>query len=379
MALILIVEDDAVIRLLIATVLRKEGHKVLTAEDGRAGLELVRQSRPDLVISDVRMPSMDGFAMLEALRADPSLTTTPVVFLTSLQQRSHLRIGMTSGADDYITKPFQPWELRDAVAAQLRRRNTLEEAQKQSVEAEMERALAEQKQHLASLYEERLVFELSGQWPSADPASQDEQYSSATVLFANVLNYAGLAEKLSCAELRDVVRKFYQNASDTVHLFGAQHIQFVGEGLMVVFVDSADGIPLSHGFRAARAALGLIDAAKRVQQFLTSRFPHRDLPDFEVNVALNSGPVELAKLEDPIFNEKQILPLGDTVNVALLLQAQMYKWGWKIAASVSTLGHLEGAVTTRGRKLISLPRRDAPVDAAELVDLAVNSRVRALA
>ena len=68
------------------------------------------------------MPEMDGFAMLPALRADPDLLAIPVDFLTFLQERAHMRIGMTSGADDYITKPFWPFEPREAAAAQRNRR-----------------------------------------------------------------------------------------------------------------------------------------------------------------------------------------------------------------------------------------------------------------
>ena len=68
------------------------------------------------------MPEMDGVAMLQSLRVDPDLLAIPVVLLTSLQERAHMRIGMTSGADDYITKPFWPVEPREAAAAQLNRR-----------------------------------------------------------------------------------------------------------------------------------------------------------------------------------------------------------------------------------------------------------------
>ena len=68
------------------------------------------------------MPKMDGFAMLQALRADPDLLAFPVDLLTFLQERAHMRIGMTSGADDYITKPFFPVEPREAAAAQRNRR-----------------------------------------------------------------------------------------------------------------------------------------------------------------------------------------------------------------------------------------------------------------
>ena len=97
MPLIVVMEDDAATRMLVASVLRKDGYDVMMADNGLSGIELVRQHKPDLVISDVQMPGMDGFAMLQALRADPAILHTPVVLLTSLLERAHMRIGMTSG------------------------------------------------------------------------------------------------------------------------------------------------------------------------------------------------------------------------------------------------------------------------------------------
>ena len=371
MPLVVVMEDDAATRTLVASVLRKEGYDVLSADNGISGLELVRQNKPDLVISDVQMPIMDGFAMLQALRADPALLHTPVVLLTSLQERAHMRIGMTSGADDYITKPFRPGELREAAAAQLNKRCMQAAVQTMAVETAVQAALEEQKHHLARLYERKLAAELSDKWPAGDAAVEDEKFSTATVLFVDVLNYAGLAEKLSNSELTDVVRQFYNNAGDTVHLFGARHMQFIGEGLLVVFVDSADTSSVNHGLRATRAALGLVDSARRVQQFLNSRFPSHGLPRFEVSIALNSGPVAFARLEDPLRGGVQILPVGDTVSATLLLQKQASKAGWQIAASVSMLRIVTGAVNTGGRALIALPGRTSPMDAAELLGLAL--------
>ena len=116
MPLIVVMEDDAATRMLVASVLKKDGYDVMSADNGVEGLALVRAHKPDLVISDIQMPVMDGFAMLQQLRNDPSIEAIPVVLLTSLQERAHMRIGMTSGADDYITKPFRPGELREAAA-----------------------------------------------------------------------------------------------------------------------------------------------------------------------------------------------------------------------------------------------------------------------
>ena len=369
MALIVLMEDDAATRTLVASVLKKDGYQVVAADNGTDGLALVREHRPDLVISDIQMPGMDGFAVLQAVRGDALLMTIPVILLTSLQERAHMRIGMTSGADDYITKPFRPGELREAVTAQLNRRQMREAVQASAVDSAVSFALEEQKHQLSRLYEKKLAAGLGEKWPTSEGGLEDEKFASATVLFVDVLNYAALAEKLTTEELSDTVRKFYSNAGDTVHLFGARHMQFVGEGLLAFFVDSSDTPSVNHGLRSVRAALGLVDAAKRVHNYLQNSFPGRAIPRFDVSVALHSGAVTLAKLQDPLHGDVQLLPVGDAVNSTLLLQKQAGPAGWTIAASVPMLRGVTGAVKIGGRALIPLPGRSMPMDAAELLSL----------
>ncbi|CAN0194938.1 unnamed protein product [Phaeothamnion confervicola] len=369
MALIVVIDDDETIRGLITAALRFEGYEVREADNGASGLALVRDCRPDLVVSDVNMPVMDGFAMVQALRADPSIQGTPVILLTSLQEREHVRTGMTSGADDYLTKPLVFDELREATAVQLNKQLMRQSAQARATGTAIDAALQSQEKQLSELYETRLLAELGEKWPTAESAMEDQKFANATVLFVDVVNFSALAEKLSSTELSTVVRQFYNNAGDTVYLFGAYHMQFVGEGLLAVFVDSTDTDTVNSGLRATRAALGLINSAHRVQGFLASRFPDRSLPRFEVCVGLNSGAVTLARLQDPLRGKSQILPVGDVVSASLLLQKQAHQVGWKIAASATLLREVAGAVKTGRRKRFSLPGRSSAIDATELLGL----------
>ncbi len=372
MPLIVVMEDDAGTRMLVASVLKKDGYEVLTAENGAQGLQLVEAHQPALIISDVQMPEMNGFQMLAAVRQNPALASTPVILLTSLQERAHMRIGMNTGADDYITKPFRPGELREAAAAQLNKRVMQAKLQNMAVDAAVQSALDAQKHKLAKLYEQRLAKELSDRWPTGDGSAEDEKFAHATVLFVDMLNYAALAEKLSGPELSEMIKRFYGSAGDTVHLFGARHMQFIGEGLLAVFVDSTDTKSVNHGLRAARAGLGLVDSAHRMRQYLQAQFPDRGLPRFEVSVALHSGPVTLARLEDPLHGSSaQLLPVGDAVSVTMLLQKAAQGIGWSMTASITMLRGVTGAVRIGNRALIDLPGRSTPVDAAELVGLAL--------
>lgn len=370
MALIVLMEDDAATRTMVASVLRKDGHEVLPAENGRTGLALVRERGPDVVISDVQMPEMNGFDMLAALRQDAARAATPVILLTSLQERAHMRIGMTSGADDYITKPFRPGELREAVAAQLNKRQIQADLQALAVHSAVTEALGMQRQALSRLYEERLARELSARWPSGAGDSGDERFESATVLFVDLPAYAELAQKLRPEELTDLVKRFYGSANDTAHLFGARHMLFVGEGLIAVFTDDTNTRTVNHALRAARTAVGLVEAARGLRSQLKAAFPGRDLPPFEVHVALDTGPVTLTNLHDALHGTSQRLPVGETVSTAMALEQRAQALGWPVATTVRTLRMITGAVRTGGRALLELPGRAQPVDAVELSGLA---------
>lgn len=131
---ILIIEDQAPMRRNIALMLQMEGYETLTAENGRAGLKLALERRPDLVLCDVMMPELDGYGVVQALRAEKSMATVPFIFLTAKSDKTDLRIGMNFGADDYLTKPVIRDDLIAAVQARLSRADAVDEVIQNAVE-----------------------------------------------------------------------------------------------------------------------------------------------------------------------------------------------------------------------------------------------------
>ncbi len=117
---VLIVEDDNNICELLQLYLEKEGYAVTTAADGGQGLSKFRSIGPDLVLLDVMMPVMDGWAVCRAIRAE---ATTPIIMLTAKGETDDKVAGLRSGADDYITKPFEMKEVLARIEAVLRRAN----------------------------------------------------------------------------------------------------------------------------------------------------------------------------------------------------------------------------------------------------------------
>jgi|KBSSwiStaDraftv2_1062776.scaffolds.fasta_scaffold123461_4 DNA-binding NarL/FixJ family response regulator len=124
---ILIIEDQAPMRRNIALLLEMEGFQVVTAANGASGIDSARKENPDLVLCDVMMPEMDGYAVVQALRAEKNFATTPFIFLTAKGDKNDLRIGMNFGADDYLTKPVIRDDLLAAVHARLARAQAVEE------------------------------------------------------------------------------------------------------------------------------------------------------------------------------------------------------------------------------------------------------------
>lgn len=123
---ILIAEDEPSLRENLQWMLELEGFTVVPACDGQEALRIASASLPDLILTDVMMPNMDGYGLIKALRAQSSTATVPIIMLTAKADRSDVRIAMNLGADDYLTKPYRREELLEAVHARLTRSFGLE-------------------------------------------------------------------------------------------------------------------------------------------------------------------------------------------------------------------------------------------------------------
>lgn len=125
---ILIIEDERPLRKLIVGALTAEGYSAMEAANGIDGVELAFAELPDLIISDIEMPKMDGLTVLTWLRNDPTTAAIPVILTTGYSGKVPMRIGMSSGADDYLPKPFKLAELLAAVKIRLQRREKVTQA-----------------------------------------------------------------------------------------------------------------------------------------------------------------------------------------------------------------------------------------------------------
>jgi DNA-binding response OmpR family regulator len=116
---VLVVDDDPVILRLLEVNFGLGGYDVLVAGDASSALELARRSRPDVVVTDVMMPTMSGLELLAALREGEATQSIPVLLVSARAQLDDIQAGLDAGADGYVTKPFEPLDLVDRVGAVL--------------------------------------------------------------------------------------------------------------------------------------------------------------------------------------------------------------------------------------------------------------------
>jgi DNA-binding response OmpR family regulator len=112
---VLVIDDDPVILKLLEVNFEMEGFTVLVARDGEEGIDVARRDQPDLIVSDIMMPKKSGLELVTELKGDARTNAIPIILLSAKAQNADVRSGMDAGADDYVTKPFEPLDLVDRV------------------------------------------------------------------------------------------------------------------------------------------------------------------------------------------------------------------------------------------------------------------------
>lgn len=195
METILVIDDEAPLRQLIMAALRHKGFNLLEAENGNVGVQLAKAQLPDLILCDVMMPKMDGYATLHALRQDTLTAAIPCILMTGRPDSAGMRQGMTMGADDYLAKPFTIDELQNSVEARLRKQKALKEL--------AEKKLADLRSSISLALPHELFTPLSGIIGFAEIISMD-----STSLQPNEIAEIGRAIHVSAKRLYRLIENF---------------------------------------------------------------------------------------------------------------------------------------------------------------------------
>ncbi len=332
---ILIVDDDATNRDLLSRRLSREGHSFEMAEDGEVALGLARSSRFDVILLDIMMPVMDGYATLRALQADEQLRRIPVIMLSALDQVDSIARCIEMGADDFLPKPFDTVLLRARLGSSLEKKRLRDREEEYLREIEAERERSEQ------LLLNILPVPIADRLKSGESTIADG-FDEVTVLFSDLVGFTEMSSKISAetlvGRLNDVFRAFDSLATD----LGVEKIKTIGDAYMVV-----GGLPLpqsDHAERIAEMGLGMLRAID----------DYNDKADepLGIRIGINTGPV----VAGVIGSTKFAYDLwGDAVNTASRMESTGVPGRIQVSESSNTLlkdtFELEhrGPVTVKGK------------------------------
>ena len=226
MKTILLIEDNKEMRENTAEILELANYKVLTAANGKEGIDLAVKGKPDLIVCDIMMPEMDGYGVLYLLGKNIETASIPFIFLTAKAEKADLRKGMSMGADDYLTKLFDDMELLNAVEARLRKNEVFKKEFNRNVE-DLNEFLAHARgiEELSNLGEERkihkfkkkeniymegdephaVIFIISGKVKTYKTNEQGKEFITGIHKDGDFIGYLDLIENNECHETAEAL------------------------------------------------------------------------------------------------------------------------------------------------------------------------------
>ncbi len=321
---ILVVDDDRVNRMLLAKALELDGHDVRLAEDGTVGLELLAAQRADVVLLDVVMPGLDGMTVLQRIRDDDALRDVPVIMVSALDDFDSVIRCIELGAEDYLSKPFDPVLLRARVNAALNK-TRLQDLERARVRDVFMRFLPE------PIVDEVMTT-------NGGALSLVGVRRVGSVLFSDIRGFTTFAEAKSPGVVVTVLNRYLTEMSDAVLDNGGTLVAFRGDGIIAVFgapIESAD-----HADRAVAVARDMVTT--RLQRFNDWLRAEGHGEGFRIGVGVASGPF----MSGNIGSERRLeySAIGDTVNTASRIESLTKELSWSVLVDEATWRLVASAV-----------------------------------
>jgi len=329
---ILVVDDNASNRDLLFRRLSHDGHHVSKAASGRRALEMLGVEDFDLILLDLMMPDLNGFEVLERLKADERLHDVPVIMISGLQEADSVIRCIEAGAEDYLPKPFNPVLLRARISACLERKRWRDRERRYLERIELEKAKHEAL--LRNILPGEIVTRLNdGEVVIADRVEE------ATILFADLVGFTAAASRVTPAVLVNNLNRIFSAFDDLCRRFQIEKIKTIGDAYM-----AAAGIPLprpDHAQAIADFALAMLAALERVNAAA-------EVP-FQMRIGIHTGPV----IAGVIGSHRFLYDIwGDTVNLASRLES--HGLPGRIHVSPQTSQMLAGDFDLESRGLTNL-------------------------
>jgi class 3 adenylate cyclase len=265
---ILVVDDQRTNAEMVSGLLRNLGYEVDVALDGESGLELVRANGPDLVISDILMPRMDGYEFCRRLRANAATHLLPVILVTSADPQTERVKGIEAGADDFIAKPVNWAELFGRVKRLLHVKALQDEIRQ--LNAKLEERVRDQVAQLERLSRMKRFFSRAVAEAIVAPGGEallEPHRREITAVFLDLRGFTAFTDRADPDEVLELLRAYHATLGRTVDEFGGTLEHFAGDGIMIFFNDPIEVDKPAE--RAVRMALALQDAFNPIAQAWT--------------------------------------------------------------------------------------------------------------
>jgi len=353
---ILIVDDEPFNLDLLEQELQDQGYTIERAGDGAEALEKVPSFLPDVILLDYMMPNMNGLEVLKRLRADEKHKSIPVILLTAKATQQDKIRGLDAGADDYVIKPFDSFELLARVRAMLRIKemhDTLEE---------WNRTLAGRvKQQVEELERmNRLKRYLSPQIAATILGDDDSLFKThrreITAVFLDLRGFTAFSDSAEPEEVMEVLHSYHGEMGKLIFQFEGTLERFMGDGIVVIFND-----PIScadHCQKAARMALEMRDRVKELRAAWSKQGY-----DLDLGVGLAAGYATLGTVG--FEGRMDYGTVGNLPNLAARLCAEAK--GGQILTDQKTMSKLESFVEAQPLQEVQLKGLSRPVMAFNIV------------
>jgi class 3 adenylate cyclase/CheY-like chemotaxis protein len=298
---LLVVDDSEGNRDVLSRRLTRQGHVVSLAPCGRDALDLLRRERFDVVLLDVMMPDLDGYQVLEQLKADPELRRIPVIMISARGDMDSVVRCIELGAEDYLPKPFNPVLLRARVGSSLTQKRLRD--REQFYLDQLHLAQRRSEELLLNVLPRGIVQRLT----SGESAIADH-FENVTVLFADLVGFTAYAARLAPRTVVQRLNEIFSAFDELVERHGVEKIKTIGDGYLAV-----GGLPIArpdHADAIADLAIDMQDAVARFNQRTGERLV--------IRTGINSGPVVAGIIGTSRFSYDL---WGDTVNTASRMES----------------------------------------------------------